>query len=92
MAAFPQTDLPAFYSNVVYQVNHSGLTTALNDINGAAGQVNTVIGQVDKTLTDAQKDMGVLLKILAKDSNGDRHVVSAIVEQLTSDEGPAWVS
>jgi hypothetical protein len=89
LAGFPQSDLPAFYSNLVYQVNNSGLTTALNGINGAAGQANKVIGQVDKTLTDVQNDLGVLLKILAKDSSGNRHVVSAIIEQLTSDEGPA---
>ena len=89
LAAFPQTNPPAFYSNLVYQVNHSGLTTTLNDINGAAGQANTVIGQVDKTLTDAQSDLGVLLRILAKNGSGDRQVVGAIVEQLASDEGPA---
>jgi len=89
VSAFPQSDAPAFFSNVVYQVNNSGLTTTLNNINGAVGQANSVIGKVDKTLTDTENDLGVVLKILAKDSNGDRHVVSAIIEQLTSDEGPA---
>jgi hypothetical protein len=89
LSGFPQTNLPAFLSNVVYQVNNSGLTASLLSLNGVAGQASTVIGQVDKTVTDTQNDLGVLLKILAKDSNGDRHVVSAIVEQLTSDEGPA---
>ncbi len=48
-----------------------------------------MIGQVDKTISDTQNDLGVMLKVLAKDSNGDRHVVSAIIQQLTSDEGPA---
>ncbi len=89
ISSFPQSDLPAFYSNLVYQVNNSGLSIALNDINGAAGQVNTIIGQVDKTLTDARNDLGILLKVLAKGSDGNRDVVGAIVQQLTSDEGPA---
>ncbi len=89
LSAFPQSDKTAFLSNVVYQVNNAGLTAALISLNGATGQANTVIGQVDKTVTDAQNDLGVLLKILAKDSNGDRHVVSAVIQQLTSDEGPA---
>jgi hypothetical protein len=89
LSAYPQTDKQAFLSNVVYQVNNSTLTSALNNINGVAGQASTVIGQVDQTLTDVQNDLGVLLKILAKDDNGNRNVVGAIVQQLTSDEGPA---
>jgi len=89
LAAYPQSDMAAFYNNLNVQVNNGELTSALNNINGAVGQANSVIGQVDKTLTDVQKDIGVLLQILVKDGSGKRHVVSAIIEQLTSDEGPA---
>jgi hypothetical protein len=84
LSAFPETNKEAFLSNAVYQVNHSTLTAALNNINGAAGQANTVIGQVNKTLNDAQSDLGVILKVL-----GNQNVIGAIISQLTSDEGPA---
>jgi len=89
LSAFPQTDKAAFFSNVVYQVNQANLTSALNNINGAAGQANTAIGQVDQTMTDVQNDLGTLLKILNKDGSGNRNVIGAIIQQLTSDEGPA---
>jgi hypothetical protein len=65
------------------------LTAALIPLNGAAGQANTVIGQVDGTLTDAQHDLGVLLKVLGKNGSGDRNAIGAIVQQLIGDEGPA---
>lgn len=88
-SAFPQADHAAFLSNAVYQINHAGLPSALGNINGAVGQINSAFGQLDKTMTDAQNDLGILLKILAKDSSGDRHVVGAIIQQLTGDLGPA---
>jgi hypothetical protein len=84
LAAYPETNKAAFLSNAVYQVNHSTLTSALININGASGQANTIIGQVDKTLTDAQNDLSIVSKVLNSDN-----AVGAIIQQLTSDEGPA---
>jgi hypothetical protein len=89
LSSFPQTDQAAFLSNAVYQVNNANLSSLLNNINGAAGQANTVVGDVNKTISDAQNDLGVLLKILAKDGSGQRHTISAIIGQLVSDQGPA---
>jgi hypothetical protein len=88
LLAYPETDKEGFLSNAVFQVNNAGLTAALIPLNGTAGQANTVIGQVNNTLNDAQNDLGVLLKILAKNSGGDRDVVGAIMQQLVSDQGP----
>ena len=83
-------NLVAFLSNAVVVVNNSTLSSALNNLNGAAGQANTVIGQLDGTMNNVQRDLGVLLQILGKDpSSGDRHVVSAILKQLIQDQGPA---
>ncbi|HEX3716584.1 MAG TPA: hypothetical protein VH595_01340 [Verrucomicrobiae bacterium] len=84
LAAFPETNKQAFLSNAVYEVNHSTLTSALININGAAGQANTVIGQVDKTLTDAQNDVNVVVKVL-----GSSNAIGAIISQLTANQGPA---
>ncbi len=90
LAGFPQGNLADFLSNAVFVVNSSTLSSALNNLNGAAGQANTVIGQLDGTMNDVQRDLGVLLQILAKDpASGDRHVVSAILKQLVQDQGPA---
>jgi len=89
IGTFPQTDLPAFLSNTVFQVNNSALSTTIGQLNGAAGQAGTVIGQLDGTLNNVQKDIGVLLQVLAKDSGGNRHTINAIIQQLASDQGPA---
>jgi hypothetical protein len=89
LSSFPQTDKQAFLSNAVYQVNHSALTSTLNTINGAPGQVNSMVGQVDKTLSDAQHDVGQFIQILGKDSNGAHDAVSKIIQQLITDQGPS---
>jgi hypothetical protein len=88
-SSYPQTNPAAFLSNVVFQINNSGLTGALNGLNGAANQANTVVGQLNNTLNDLQRDVGLLINILAKDPSGNRHAVSAILQQLVADQGPA---
>jgi hypothetical protein len=89
LSSFSQTDKKAFLSNAVYQVNHSALAGALSGLNGAAGQANTIVGQLDTTLTDAQGDLNLFIRILGKDGSGKRNVVSAILQQLVSDQGAA---
>lgn len=89
IASYPQNDPAAFSSNVVYQVNNSSLSVAVGNLNGAVGQAGSVLGQLDTTLNDVQRDLGVLLQVLAKDSSGNRHVINAVIEQLASDQGPA---
>jgi hypothetical protein len=90
LAAFPQSDMGAFLSNAVYLVNTAGLNTALSGLNGGPGQAGTVIGQLDTTLTDVQRDLGLVAQILARDpTTSNRMVVSAILKQLVADQGPA---
>jgi hypothetical protein len=91
IAALPQTNQAAFL-NSVYQlvtVSTNPLQPAIQSINGAAGQANSVIGKLDKTLTDVQNTVGLFNRILEKDGSGNRHVVRTIIEKLVNDQGPA---
>jgi Concanavalin A-like lectin/glucanases superfamily len=91
IAALPQTNQAAFLGGV-YQlvtVSTTPLQPAIQSINGAAGQANSVVGKLDQTLTDVQNTVGLFNRILEKDSSGNRHVVRTIIEKLVNDQGPA---
>ena len=91
IAALPQTNQAAFLSSVYQLVTGStnALKPAIQSINGAAGQANSVIGKLDQTLTDVQNTVGLFNRILEKDGSGNRHVVRTIIEKLVNDQGPA---
>jgi hypothetical protein len=80
---------PNFLSEVASQVVFSQLSSALGGLNGTVGQANSVLGQVNQALSDAQRDVGILVQALAKDNNGNRQAFRAIVRQLLADQGPA---
>ena len=81
-------------STVLSQVNSTlaaastQFESAIATINGAANQANSVIGQMEKTYTDVDGAIGVLLQILETDSSGNRHVLRVIVENLVKDQSP----
>jgi hypothetical protein len=86
-----QTNPAALLANVGPIVTGAcnGLQAAIQGINGAAGQANTVFGTVDQALADVDDTLGLFLRVLEKDGSGNRHVVRAIIEKLVRDQGPA---
>jgi len=90
LAALSQVDRTAFLSNV-YQIvtaPSGALQNAITDLNGATSQANSVIGQVNKTLTDVEQTAGLFNRVLEKDGSGNRHVVRTIIQKLVQDQGP----
>lgn len=91
LAALPQTNLTLFLSNAAALVRlpANGLQAAILNINGAAGQANTVIGELDGTLGKVTDTLGLFSRVLNKDP-GDRkrHVVRVIIQKLVADQGP----
>ncbi len=73
----------------IISASSNGLQTAILSLNGAVGQANSVFGQLDKTFQDADDTLGLFIRVLEKDSGGNRHVVRAIIQKLADDQGPA---
>ena len=67
----------------------NGLQGAIMNLNGAASQANKVFGQLDRTFADVDDTLGLFLRVLEKDSGGNRHVVRGIIQKLAQDQGPA---
>jgi hypothetical protein len=88
LANYPQANQAAFISNAVYQItNVNGpLNGVISSVNGGPGQANTIVGQVNKTLNDAQTDLDQFIQILSPDGNGNYNVVSNIIQRLITDE------
>ena len=91
LAAVEQTSPSTLLTSVgpVVTAAGNGLQTAIQGINGVAGQANTVFGKVDQVLSDVDDTIGLFLRVLEKDSEGNRHVVRVIIEKLVQDQGPA---
>jgi hypothetical protein len=89
-ANYPQTDKQAFISNAVYQItNVNGpLNGAINNIVGAPGQAGSIVGQVNKTLGDAQADLSQFIKIISPDDSGNYHTISQVIQKLMQDDLP----
>jgi hypothetical protein len=85
------TDAPNFLKNVSNIVASAGvdLKGGIRQINGAAGNVNSVVGQLNKILTDVDDTVGLLLRIVEKDGSGNRHAVRTLLQQIAEDQGPA---
>jgi len=62
------------------------LSSALQKINGAAGTPNTLLGQVNQSISDAQKDVNQFANLLAPDANGHHDPVGAILSNLVTDQ------
>ena len=91
LAALSQADRTLFL-NQVYQIITSPvgpLQSAIQNLNGAAGNANSVVGKLNQTLTDVQATAGLFSRVLEKDGSGNRHVVRTVVEKLVQDQGPA---
>ena len=73
----------------IVNASSNGLQTAIMNLNGAAGQVNSVLGQMSKTLTNADDTIGLFLRVVEKDSGGNRHVLRTVIQKLAEDQGPA---
>jgi len=56
--------------------------SAISKINGTAGDINSVIGKIDGTFTDVTNTVALLLRIMQKDSTGNRNIIRTIVEKL----------
>ena len=65
------------------------LKGGIRQINGAAGNANSVIGKLDQTLLDVDRSVGLLLSIVERDGSGRRHAVRALLQQIAADQGPA---
>jgi len=91
LAAFPQTNRAAFLSNAYNLVTSpiGPLQSAIQNLNGVAGDANSVVGKLNKTLADVEDTAGLFSRVLSKDVSGNRHVVRTIVEKLAEDQGPA---
>lgn len=90
LAAAYAADPVNFLNNVNRLVTNSssGLRAALTQLNGAAGQANTVMGQLNQTLIDVTNTLNLFLRVLEKDGGGRRHVVRALIQKLVQDQGP----
>jgi hypothetical protein len=61
---------------------------AVSGINGIASQTNSVIGTINSTLNDVDDTLGLFDRILTKDTNGNRPVVSVIIQKVANDQSP----
>ena len=73
----------------IISATSNGLQTAIMNLNGTAGQANKLFGKLDHTLGNADKHPGFVPDVLHKDPAGKRQVVSAIIQKLAGDQGPA---
>jgi len=91
LAEMQRTNAAGFLPKVVPIVNgiSNNLKSAIQGINGTAAQANSVMGQVNQTLSDVDDTIGLFLRILQRDTNGDRHAIETIVQKIVSDQGPA---
>jgi hypothetical protein len=91
LAEMERTNAAGFFSKVVPIVTgaSNNLKSAIQSINGSDAQANSVVGQVNQTLSDVDNTIGLFLRILQKDSNGDRHAIETIIKKIVSDQGPA---
>lgn len=89
IAALPQTNVPVFLKQV-YDIMTSGpLQSGIAGLNNASNQASSVVLTLDHTLTDVLNTAGLLDRAIKKDSNGNRPVISTIVEKLVADQAPA---
>jgi hypothetical protein len=88
LASSSKTALLANASTIVTSGNN-GLQSAIMNLNGTAGQVGTVFNQLGQTFSGADDTLELFGRVLEKDGAGNRHVVGAIVQKLTQDQGPA---
>ena len=72
----------------IVTASSNGLQNAVRDLNGTIGQANSIFGQLNRTLQDADDTLGLFIRVLEKDSGGKRHVVRAIIQKLAADQGP----
>jgi len=88
LAANQSSDPNSVLTNVFATVSNagSGVQSAISQINGTVNQVNSVIGQVNQTFTDVDDTLGLLQRVVEKDSSGDRHVIRVIVQKLIQDQ------
>ena len=73
----------------IVMTGNNGLQSAIMNLNGSAGQVGTVFNQLNQMFATVDDTLGLFLRTLEKDSDGNRHVVRAIIQKLTQDQGPA---
>ncbi len=64
-----------------------GLQNAIRNINGVGSQAASVAGQMSQALNDLDGTLGLFLRMLQKDGQGNRNVIRAIVQQVASDQG-----
>ena len=70
----------------IYNVDLKSLGNfPFDDTNGTVNDINSVFGQVNGVFNDVDDTLGLLLQILEKDPQGNRHVIRAIVQQLIGD-------
>ncbi len=82
------SDAPNFLKNVSNIVANAtvDLKGGIRQINGTAGNVNSVVGQLNKTLTDVDGTINLLLQIVAKDGSGNRHAVRTLLQKIAGDQ------
>lgn len=76
----------------IIAANSNGLKTAIMSLNGTAGQANSILGQLNQTLLNADDTLGLFIRTLEKDGGGKRHVVRAMIQKLAHDQGLPGVS
>lgn len=72
----------------IVSAGSNGLQSAIMNLNGAAGDASKVFGRLDRTFADVDDTLGLFIRVLEK-NGGQRHVVRAIIQKLTQDQGPA---
>ena len=72
----------------IISASSNGLQSAIQNLNGAAGQATKVFGQLDHTFAEVDDTLGLFVNVVKKEG-GSRHVVQAIIQKLAADQGPA---
>ncbi len=78
---------PAKVSGIVTDPAN-GLGGAISTLNGAVGQANGVLGKMQHTYSDVDDTIGLFLRVVEKDGQGQRHVISTLVKKLVEDQLP----
>lgn len=65
-----------------------GLGGAISTINGTVSQANSVLSKIEHTYQDVDDTMGLILRVLARDDSGQRHVIAVLIKKLVEDQMP----
>jgi hypothetical protein len=78
-----------YVSTAVITNGNSNLQDAIQNLNGATANADSLFGKINRVLSDVDDSLELFLEMLKKDpSDKKRHVIAAIVKEVAKDQSP----